>query len=189
MDRCTSCSNTTEILLKTVLNTIQSINESLLPVHLWNKYRVWILQPSLETFLVFFSGFFDIQPFPKLQIVDSSKLKEFADDNFICDENGVKFSKWVENTGGNGEIAHIKQFLLFSSTGRRPASYCHCVVSVVHACFRQFVCLSVGLSVSVCVCVSVRKLFKKLLHRNYWLDFYKISQECSLGGPLSNSFN
>ena len=34
---------------------------------------------------------------------------------------------------------------------------------------------------------SVNSSFKKLL-RNYWLDFYQISQECSLGGPFSNSF-
>ena len=29
---------------------------------------------------------------------------------------------------------------------------------------------------------------KKLLLWNYWLDFFQISQECSLGGLLSNSF-
>ena len=32
---------------------------------------------------------------------------------FQCDENGRKFSKWVENTGGKGEIARYEQFLLF----------------------------------------------------------------------------
>ena len=35
---------------------------------------------------------------------------------------------------------------------------------------------------------SLNSCFKKLLLRNYGLDFYEISQECSLGGPLSNSF-
>ena len=35
---------------------------------------------------------------------------------------------------------------------------------------------------------SVNSSFKKLLLRNYLLDFYEISQECSLSGPLSNSF-
>ena len=35
--------------------------------------------------------------FPKQQILDFSKLKEFADDNFKFDENGRKFSKLVEN--------------------------------------------------------------------------------------------
>ena len=46
-------------------------------------------------------------------ILDSSKLKAFADDNFKCDENGRKLSKRVENTVGKGEIARYEQFLLF----------------------------------------------------------------------------
>ena len=33
------------------------------------------------------------------EILDSSKLKEFTDNNFKFDENGRKFSRWVENTG------------------------------------------------------------------------------------------
>ena len=33
-------------------------------------------------------------------MLDSSKLKEFADDNFKLDKNGRKFTKWVENTVG-----------------------------------------------------------------------------------------
>ena len=45
--------------------------------------------------------------------MDSSKLKEFADDNFKFDENGRKLSKRVENTVGRGEIARYEQFLLF----------------------------------------------------------------------------
>ena len=53
------------------------------------------------------------KPFPKRQILDSSKQKEFADDNFKFDENGRKFSKQAENTVGKGEIARDKQFLLF----------------------------------------------------------------------------
>ena len=52
-------------------------------------------------------------PFPKRQILDTPKLKEFADDNFKLDENGRKFSKRVENTVGKGEIARYEQFLLF----------------------------------------------------------------------------
>ena len=51
--------------------------------------------------------------FSKRQILDSPKLKELADDNFKFDENGRKFSKWVENTVERGEIARIEQFLLF----------------------------------------------------------------------------
>ena len=47
------------------------------------------------------------------QILDSSKLKRFADDNFKFDENCRKLSKRAENTVGKGEIARKKQFLLF----------------------------------------------------------------------------
>ena len=51
--------------------------------------------------------------FTRRQILDSSKLKEFADDDFKFDENGRKLSKRVENTVGKGEIARYEQFLLF----------------------------------------------------------------------------
>ena len=43
----------------------------------------------------------------------SLELKEIADDNFKCDENGKKLSKRVENTVGKREIASNEQFLLF----------------------------------------------------------------------------
>ena len=47
-------------------------------------------------------------------LLDSPKLRDFADNTFKFDENGRKFSKCVENTVGKGEIARHKQFLLFS---------------------------------------------------------------------------
>ena len=47
------------------------------------------------------------------QILVSSKLKEFADDNFKLDKYGRKFSKRVGNNVGKGEIARNEQFLLF----------------------------------------------------------------------------
>ena len=53
------------------------------------------------------------KPITRRQILDSSKLKEFADNNFKFDKNGRKLSKWVENTVGKGEIARYEQFLLF----------------------------------------------------------------------------
>ena len=46
-------------------------------------------------------------------MLDSSKLKEFADNNFKFDEIGKNLSKWLENTAGKGEIARYQQFLLF----------------------------------------------------------------------------
>ena len=52
-------------------------------------------------------------------ILDTSKLTEFADDNFKFDENGRKFSKQVENAVGKGEIARYEQFLLFPQCFQR----------------------------------------------------------------------
>ena len=46
-------------------------------------------------------------------LLNCFKLKEFADDRFKFDENGNKFSEWVENTVGIGEIARYEQFFLF----------------------------------------------------------------------------
>ena len=51
--------------------------------------------------------------FVQRRILDSSKLTEFADDNFRSDENGREFSKCLANTVGKGEIARYEQFLLF----------------------------------------------------------------------------
>ena len=59
------------------------------------------------------------KPFPKQQILDSSKLKEFADDNFKFDENDRKLSKCVENTLGKGEFARYEQVLLFPQCFQR----------------------------------------------------------------------
>ena len=65
------------------------------------------------------------------QISDSSKLKEFADNNFKFDENGIKLSKREENTVGKGEIARYEQFYFFPvfSKGLFPRGIkrCHCV--------------------------------------------------------------
>ena len=52
-------------------------------------------------------------PITRRQILDSSKLKEFAEDNFKFDKYGRKLSKRVENTVGKGEIVYYEQFLFF----------------------------------------------------------------------------
>ena len=59
------------------------------------------------------------KPSPKQRILDSSKLKEFADDNFKFDEYGRKFSKRMENIVGKGAIACYEQFLLFPVFSKR----------------------------------------------------------------------
>ena len=48
--------------------------------------------------------------FPKRQILHSSKLKEFADDNFKFNENGRKFSERVESRMGNEEFVVSSNF-------------------------------------------------------------------------------
>ena len=68
---------------------------------------------------------------PNNKILDWSKLKQSADDNFKFDENSWKFSERVENTVGKGEIARYEQFLLFPVFSKglfpRGVKRCHCV--------------------------------------------------------------
>ena len=52
-------------------------------------------------------------PISKRQILDSSEMKEFVDDNVKFDGNGRQFSGGEENTVKKGEIARNEQFLLF----------------------------------------------------------------------------
>ena len=54
-----------------------------------------------------------INSFPRLLILDSSKLKKFVGDNFKFVENGRTFSNRLENIVRTGEIARYEQFLLF----------------------------------------------------------------------------
>ena len=54
-----------------------------------------------------------INPLADEKILDSSKLKAFADGNLKFDKNGIRLSKRVENTVGKGEIACYEQVLLF----------------------------------------------------------------------------
>ena len=72
-----------------------------------------------------------INPLPEDKILDRSKLKQSADDNFRFDENSRKFSKRAENTVGKAEIVHYEQFLLFSVFSKglfpRGVKRCHCV--------------------------------------------------------------
>ena len=70
-----------------------------------------------------------INPLPDDKILDWSKLKQSADDNFKFDENSRKFSKRVKNSMGKGEIARYEQFLLFptvSSKGLFPRGVKRC---------------------------------------------------------------
>ena len=66
----------------------------------------------------------NVEPFPERQISDSSKLKEFADDNLEFDENGRKFFKLVGKTVGKGEISCYEQYLLFPHALLSKDLYC-----------------------------------------------------------------
>ena len=65
------------------------------------------MSPPIRLLVLYFN------PLPDDKILDWSKLKQFADDNFKFDENSRKFFKRVENTVRKGEIACYKQILLF----------------------------------------------------------------------------
>ena len=56
--------------------------------------------------------------FPKRQVLDSSKVKEFADYNFEFDENGRKFTKRVENTGKKKLLVTNNFFFSYSVVKR-----------------------------------------------------------------------
>ena len=64
-------------------------------------------------------------------ILHSSKLKEFADDNFKFDENGRKLSTQVENIGKrrNCSLQAISPFPTVFSKGLLPRGVkrCHCL--------------------------------------------------------------
>ena len=61
-------------------------------------------------------------PITRRQFLDSSKLKQLADDNFNFDENGRELAKRVENTVGKGKIARHEQFLLFPQCFQKTSS-------------------------------------------------------------------
>ena len=65
------------------------------------------------------------EPFPKRQILNSSKLKEFADDKFKFDENGIKFSEWIENTVGKGENCSLRAISPFPTVFSKDLFYRH----------------------------------------------------------------
>ena len=69
-----------------------------------------------------YSDYYWSERFPNQQILDSSKVKEFADNIFKFDENVRRLSKQVENTLGKGEIACYKQFLLFPQCFQKPCT-------------------------------------------------------------------
>ena len=64
-------------------------------------------------------NFFISKPFPKQPILNSSKLEDFADDNFKFDENGWKFSERIENTGEKKKLLVTSNFFFSHSVFKR----------------------------------------------------------------------
>ena len=60
--------------------------------------------------------------FSQSTMLDRSKHEEYVDNNFKFDENGRKFSKMVETTVGEGEIACYEQFLFFPKCFHRTCT-------------------------------------------------------------------
>ena len=63
-----------------------------------------------------------VNPFPNDKLWTLPNKKDFADDNSKFDENDQKFSKWLENTVGKGEIALNEQFLLFPQCSQKTCT-------------------------------------------------------------------
>ena len=90
------------------VSTLSETNFNFFQSHLFCHLQKLSIRTSLKI-----CWFVKCWPFPKRQILDSYKLKEFAKNNSKFDENGKKFSKRIENTVRKGEIARYRQFLLF----------------------------------------------------------------------------
>ena len=80
----------------------------------WSKSAQWHRRRRLNQLLMTHEEYrTTLNPLPDDKFLDSSKLREFADNNFKFDKNGRKLSERVENTVGKGEIACYDQFLFF----------------------------------------------------------------------------
>ena len=97
----------------------------------WLKQTFWHINLVCFTKKLIFSGKHSckFKPFPKQHILDSSKLKEFANNNFKFDDYDRKFSKRIENTVGKREIAHYEQFLLFPQCFQKTCTADHSCLS------------------------------------------------------------
>ena len=63
-----------------------------------------------------------MNPLPEDKFLDSSKLKELADDNFKFEENGRKLSKQVENTVEKEKLLVTRNFSFSHSVFKRLVS-------------------------------------------------------------------
>ena len=133
--------------------------------------------------------------FPKQRILDPSKLKEFADDDFKFEEISRKFSKWLENTVGKGGIARYEEFFLFPQCFQKT-----CTADTIGQtlCFANWVqnkgslsmlCIALGTLIRgntvylfcclqmLSICTSLRIRFGKELIKNIPLFFNSLPND------------
>ena len=66
-------------------------------------------------------------------MLDFTKPKKLADNNFKLNEIGSKFSKWVENVVGKGEIAEFRTISAFPTVFSKDL-YCRHVKNKTRGC-------------------------------------------------------
>ena len=88
-----------------------------------------------------------INPFPKQQILDSSKLKEFADDNFIFDENGGKYSKIVKKHCEKRRNCSLRNWRKMITGFFFPEYHKHCQTVQIKDRIAPYVLLGLGSTV------------------------------------------
>ena len=94
MDRCTDQHDITETLLKAPYNQSISICR-LLRLSVWTRLQFLQLNPTEQKIDTF-------QPFPKVKILDVTKLKAFADNKLNIANMTISFFNIVKKTEGKG---------------------------------------------------------------------------------------
>ena len=83
------------------------------------QFCTWLISTQTIVDIPSFSSCNCVNPLPDDKMLDRSKLKQSADDNFEFDVNSRKLSKLVQNTVDKGEIARDEQFLLFPQCSQK----------------------------------------------------------------------
>ena len=98
-----------------------------------------------------------VQPFPKRQILDAFKLKEFAYDNFKFIENGRKLFKQAVNTVKKGAISPFpsvfKRFVL--QTRKNQGLFGKGLNTYLFANRLSSVCNLLKSNIMICICIQL----------------------------------
>ena len=85
--------------------TVTFCNISVIIEDIYSKLGICVHHPKRNRAIKVDNSKCIFNPLPDNKILDKSKLKQSADDNFKFHEDSRKFSKRVENAVGKGEIA------------------------------------------------------------------------------------